>query len=61
MNIDHDMVRRAMEEMDKRLMRNEWVEACEIARCNIAFEILDAAINGANNDHGTRPAATVPR
>lgn len=46
MNIDHEIICRAMREMDKRLMRNEWAEACEIARYNIAFEILDQAING---------------
>lgn len=46
MNIDHDMIQRAMSEMDKRLMNGEWESACEIARYNIAFEILDAAVNG---------------
>jgi hypothetical protein len=46
MNIRNDQVLRAMDAMDKRLMKNQWVEACELARHNIAFEILDAAMNG---------------
>jgi hypothetical protein len=49
MDINQDMIRRAMDEMDKRLLKrgqNIWESACELSRTNIAFEILDAAING---------------
>jgi hypothetical protein len=46
MNIDHDMIQRAIKEMDRRLMAGEWESACEIARFNIAYAILDAAMNG---------------
>ena len=46
MNISNEMVHRAMDEMDRRLMRNEWVDGCELARHLIAFDILNNAING---------------
>lgn len=55
MNITREMVERAMKEMDRRLLHNQWAEACENARHNIAFEILDEAINGGEQAKGEKP------
>lgn len=45
--ITSEMVKKAMDKMDALLLHgkdNVWKDACEIARHNIAHEILEAAL-----------------
>lgn len=47
MEITSDMIKAVMKVMDKKLLvknENIWRDACEIARYNIAHEILEAAL-----------------